>query len=120
MKNYIGNFSAETLPSLAQCLVVSGDSLRFTSTGRRRFAERFALVGIDISKIRTFADLSDALQESAAEEFKAFASYVTARHRPGLERDWLVAAAIGSEGEMAELSDKLARRNRLALRSSES
>ena len=120
MSNYLAQFDSENLPSLSDCVLVSGESLRFTSLGKKRYAERFARAGVDINKVRTVEAMKEGLRNSAAEELEAFAQYVESKHEPGLERDWLVAAAIGSEDEMAELSDKLARRNRLALRSSES
>lgn len=116
MKNYLDKFNAQTLPKLAQCLVVSGESLRFTAAGRERYAERFARAGIDISRIRTLTQLRNALKDSAESELTAFADYVRAKHRPALERDWLVAAAIGSESEITALAGKLARRNRQGFR----
>jgi hypothetical protein len=116
MTNYLDKFNAQTLPKLAQCIVVSGESLRFTAVGRQRYAERFARAGIDISTIRTLARLRNALEDSADTELKAFADYVKAKHPPGDERDWLIAVAIGSEGEIAALAGRIARRNRHGVR----
>ena len=116
MANYLAQFDSDTLPRLDECLLVSGEAVRFTALGRKRYAERFARAGIDIRTIRTVGAMKEALRGSAAEELAAFARYVEAKHKPGLERDWLVAAAIGTEAELAGQSSKLERRNRLGLR----
>lgn len=107
MTNYLANFDAQTLPTLADCILVSGESVRFTSVGRRRYAERFARAGIDINKVRTMTQLQTALESSAGEELVAFAQHGKAKHRAGIERDWLIAAAAGTEFERAQLSAKL-------------
>ena len=119
MTNYLANFGAQTLPGLSGCVLVSGESVRFTSLGRRRYAERFARAGIDINKVRTLARLQTALKASVGEELVAFAEYVRAKHRGGLERDWLMAAAVGTESELARLSGKLHARSRSGLRLAE-
>ena len=116
MSNYLAKFDSETLPRLSDCVLVSGESLRFTSLGKKRYAERFARAGVDINKVRKVEAMKEALRNSASEELEAFAQYVEAKHKPGLERDWLVAAAIGTEAELAGQSSKLERRNRLGLR----
>lgn len=116
MSNYLARFHAENLPRLDECILVSGEAVRFTSLGLKRYAERFARAGIDIRTIRTVGAMKEALQSSASEELAAFAQFVEAKHKPGLERDWLVAAAVGTEAELAGLSSKLERRNRLGLR----
>lgn len=112
MRNYLANFDAKTLPALAECILVSGESVRFTAMGRRRYAERFARAGIDISKVRTMSQLQAALEASAGEELVAFARYATAKHRAGIERDWLITAAVGTELELAQPTDKLRARTR--------
>jgi len=116
MTNYLAKFDAQTLPGLSECILVSGKAVRFTSLGRRRYAERFARAGIDINKVQTVAELQTALEASACEELTAFAQYVRAKHGAGVEQDWLAAAAVGTESELAFMSDKLRERNRSRLR----
>lgn len=116
MTNYLADFDARTLPGLSQCVLLSGESVRFTSLGIRRYAQRFARAGIDINKLRTAAQLQAALEASAEHELAAFADYVEAKHGAGLERDWLVTAAVGTESDLARLSGKLRARRQSGLR----
>src|ERR1700674_4000925 len=48
--NYLDRYDADSLPDFDECVVESGEQIRFTAKGRLRYGERFGKVGIDNEK----------------------------------------------------------------------
>ena len=48
--NYLERYDADSLPDFDECVVESGEQIRFTAKGRLRYGERFGKVGIDDEK----------------------------------------------------------------------
>ena len=114
MATYLDQFTAETLPDLDACVVMSDHQVRFTPLGMKRYRERFGRAGIDINRIKTREAFLDALEASFPVEMEAFARQVKANGGDRLEQRYLIALALG-DAEAARLEKILSRRNQLGL-----
>ena len=102
-------------PPIEQCVLICGDRIRFTKTGRERFAERFARAGINIDSVCSIAQLREALAGSFDAHMAAFAERIGAGEGDRLERQFLQALALGDEAERLRIGKILDRRNHLGL-----
>ena len=93
MATYLDQFTAETLPDLDACVVMSDHQVRFTPLGMKRYRERFGRAGIDINRIKTREAFLDALEASFPVEMEAFARQVKANGGDRLEQRYLIALA---------------------------
>ena len=117
MKTYIDRYDADTLPSLEQCVVYSGEKVVFTTLGIARFKERFARAGFDIATINDI----DAFQRALDGSFHVETALANERifnttYSDKLEGDLLKATLRGDEAEKRRLTELLQRRRRLGLR----
>jgi hypothetical protein len=96
-------------PRDGRYFVFFGERVRSTSSGVRRFRERFARAGIDVAKIRTIDQLESALQNSYYVEVEDHIAWLTsARDRtPAIEIDLLLAIARGDDAEARRLTSEL-------------
>ena len=104
---------------IEHCVVFDGDRLHLTNVGLERFRERFARAGLDIRLIKTCDQLSEALSLSFQMEWERVVAQVAAKkpksYRERIEREYLVAIALGNESEKLRLGSILDRLNALKL-----
>ena len=112
--DYLDHFTADTLPDLEECVLISNDGIRFTPTGIKRYRGRFAHVGIDIATVTSLSAFNKSLKASFIGEMETFARRIERNGGDRLEQRYLVALLHG-EPESARLEKLLSRRNRLGL-----
>ena len=95
--------------------IADGERIRFTSAGVAYFGDRFARCGIDIRAVKTRAHALAALEESFPYEWQALVGEIAA-HKPKnprerVEREYLVAIALGDNDQAQTLRTRLDRLN---------
>jgi len=114
--NYLDRYDADSLPDFDECVVESGEQIRFTAKGRLRYGARFGKVGIDIRTLKTRSQFQQALEKSFQVEMESFVDRLGNGAGNILEKALLAAIASGNADEMDRLSMLLERRNQLDLK----
>lgn len=95
--------------------IAHGERIRFTSAGVRRFAERFGRCGIDIHQIKTRAQALAAMEASFPHEWETLVAQIAAKKaanpRERIEREYVVAIALGDQPRAKALQARIARLN---------
>jgi hypothetical protein len=115
-KTYLDRYDADSLPDYDECVIESGEQIRFTAKGRLRFGGRFGKSGIDILTIKTKVQFKQALEQSFHVEMAAFVDHLGNSGGNVLEKALLAAIALGDTDEAERLSKVLERRNQLGLK----
>jgi hypothetical protein len=114
--SYLDRYDADSLPDYEECVVESGEQIRFTAKGRLRYSERFGKAGVDIRTIKTRSQFKQALEQSFHVEMEAFVEHLDSSEGNALEKALLAAIALGDSDEADRLSKLLERRNQLGLK----
>jgi hypothetical protein len=112
--NYLKPYDETSLPDLDDCIIESGDQVRFTSKGQQRYGVRFGKAGIDIGAIKTLSQLKYALRASFHIEMEEFVDRLKDNPGDPLEKACLAAVALGDTDELERLKKIIEHRNRLA------
>lgn len=101
MPNYLSQYDPENFPSFRECVVFNGQKVHFTPIGIRRYKERFARAGFDITKIDDAEALDAAMRGSWHIEMLCLTEVLNERRPERLREDpmlnWLDATRNGDQ-----------------------
>ena len=110
-EDYIKNHPLMAQPSPEECIIRSGEQVRFTAKGRAHYQAQFGKVGIDISQIKTMEQYNHALDASWPVALAELAQFVADYPSHSIEKACLLALLIGDMPEFERLRGLLERRN---------